>query len=242
MIGALHSAVSGMQVGKQRMDVAAHNIANATTPGFRSSKVVSSEAAASGSGARIAGIQSNFNQGPMQMTGVPTDLAISGRGFFTVEKADGNIAYTRDGSFAPDAEGALKNKSGDNLILEQRTAAKFPPDIETFTIASNGQIRGVNTLGQEVVLGTVNLAMFANEQGLAKEGEGRFVETEASGKASDGAPLQDGRGSLVSGALEMSNVDYVNELVESFVTRSSFEANVRTAQTASDMMDRVTSL
>ncbi|MEM9443913.1 MAG: flagellar hook basal-body protein [Verrucomicrobiota bacterium] len=242
MIGALHSAVSGMQVERTRLNVASNNIANATTPGFRSSDVVSGEAASSGFGARITGTQSNFNQGPMQMTGVPTDLAISGRGFFTVEKGDGSVAFTRDGSFSPDAEGTLKNQSGDTLLLEGRVAGKFPPDLEAFTIASNGQIRGINTQGQEVVLGTVTLAMFANEEGLQREGEGRFTETEASGPASEGAPLENGRGSLVSGALEMSNVDYVNELVESFTALNSFEANVKTVQTASDMLEKVTSL
>lgn len=123
---AMLTAVTGLQAHQRRLDVIANNIANVNTVGFRSSRVLfqdlfsqmlrggsapvgnfgGSNAQQVGLGVRIAGIDINFQQGSLLATGVASDLAIQGNGFFIL--SDGSkTAYTRDGSFDLNANGVL---------------------------------------------------------------------------------------------------------------------------------------
>lgn len=238
MIGTLQIAASGLEVSSRRLDVAANNTANASTVGFKSSDLVTSEAAPSGTGATVVGTARSQSQGPLQMTNVPSDIAINGRGFFAIETASGSTAFTRDGKFTPDSEGYLRTSSGDYLLEEEAGArVRIPPDIQSFTMSPGGKITGIDDMGNEVELASVNLAMFASEENLKPLGSGLFSSTAASGSAQTGAPQTGGRGSLVGGALEMSNVNFVNELVESLIARTTFEANAGTIRTADEMLE-----
>ena len=129
---SLYSGLSGLIAHQRRMDVIGNNIANVNTPGFRSSRVLFRTAFAQtlsigtapsgnlggvnpiqvGLGTTIGATSTNFNQGSIETTGVPSDLAVSGNGFFIVTDSTGRPFYTRDGSFSLGADQVLTNSKG----------------------------------------------------------------------------------------------------------------------------------
>jgi len=131
MLRSLDSGISGLQAHQTMLDVTANNIANVNTNGFKSSstqfedtlsqmlhsaggsnaEVGSTNPAQVGLGVKVAGIATDFTQGSTSSTGKPTDMMISGDGFFTV-KSGGQTMYTRAGSFAFDADGQLTAPDG----------------------------------------------------------------------------------------------------------------------------------
>jgi flagellar hook protein FlgE len=131
MLRSLDSGISGLQAHQTMLDVTANNIANVNTTGFKSSstqfedtlsemmksaggsnaEVGSTNPAQVGLGVKVAGIATNFTQGSTDSTGNPTDMMISGDGFFTV-KSGGQTMYTRAGSFTFDADGQLAAPDG----------------------------------------------------------------------------------------------------------------------------------
>jgi len=126
MGSAIYAGVTGLQVHQRRIDVIASNIANVNTTGYRSSRVLFQDLFSQtltgprapvgqfagnnpmqvGLGVRLASIDTNFGQGTLQTTGVASDLAIQGGGFFVLSDGSGNF-YTRDGSFDINANGQL---------------------------------------------------------------------------------------------------------------------------------------
>ncbi|SFU75219.1 flagellar hook-basal body complex protein [Alicyclobacillus macrosporangiidus] len=156
MLRSMYSAVSGMQGFQTKLDVIGNNIANVNTPGFKAGRVdfadVLSQTISGGSapasgtggtnpaqvglGVRVLGIDNLFTQGAPQSTGVPTDLAINGSGFFTVTDSSGQRYLTREGDFSVD--------SGHNLVLpDGKVALGFafkddtgtnPPALDTSTL------------------------------------------------------------------------------------------------------------
>jgi len=123
LYGAMMIGVSGLAANSTALSVSSSNIANANTVGYKAGQNSFSSLLASSGGAgdiSSQGVvalptQNVTLQGLVQSTSVPTDMAISGNGFFVVnQRADGNGAtyYTRAGNFTPDANGNLKNASG----------------------------------------------------------------------------------------------------------------------------------
>jgi flagellar hook protein FlgE len=131
MLRSLDSGISGLQAHQTMLDVTANNIANVNTTGFKSSstqfqdtlsqmlhsaggsnaEVGSTNPAQVGLGVKVAGISTDFTQGSTNSTGKPTDMMISGDGFFVV-KSGGQTNYTRAGSFTFDADGQLAAPDG----------------------------------------------------------------------------------------------------------------------------------
>lgn len=144
MIGSLYSGISGLNANSLEMSVIGDNIANINTPSFKGNRssfasVLSQSLAGStgnevGRGVQLWGISSSWNQGSVETTSNPTDLAINGKGFFTVrDRNDGSIFYTRAGAFNFDDLGNLINPDG--LIVQGYEAANVNPD-GTFTLGS----------------------------------------------------------------------------------------------------------
>jgi len=149
MIGSLYSGISGLNANSLEMSVIGDNIANINTPSFKGNRasfasVLSQSLAGStgnevGRGVQLWGISSSWNQGAVETTSNPTDLAINGKGFFTVRDSnDGSIFYTRAGAFNFDDLGNLINPDG--LIVQGYEAANVNPD-GTFTL---GTITDIN--------------------------------------------------------------------------------------------------
>jgi len=114
--------------------------------------------------------------------------------------------------------------------------------LDNFKIDSNGVITGVYTNGTTRTIAQVALATFTNDRGLEKAGDNTFVESNNSGMARIGESGVAGRGSLMSGALEMSNVDLSEQLTDMIVTQRGFQSNAKTIQTADTLLETVLSL
>lgn len=134
--------LSGLNAASKNLDVIGHNIANANTTGFKSSRAEFAEAVASavgsasgqtsGIGVNVAAVTQQFRQGPITTTGNNLDVAINGNGFFVVRQPDGSTAYTRAGSFGLDKQGNLKTVQGDNVM-------GYPVDATTGKVLAGGQ-------------------------------------------------------------------------------------------------------
>jgi flagellar hook protein FlgE len=130
------------------------------------------------------------------------------------------------------------SSSVNGLDIDGRSAGK----LTSLQIADDGKITGVFDNGDKLQIAQVALASFANNDGLDGVGDGLNTETPSSGKALIDVPGTGSRGSLVSGALEGSNVDLSNELVTLIAFQRAFEANAKTVTTADEMMTDVNNL
>lgn len=251
---ALWVAKTGLDAQQTRMSVVSNNLANVNTSGFKKSRVVFEDllyqnvsqvgGATSqdteqptglnlGTGVRVVATEKSFNQGTTVNTGNPFDVMISGRGFFQIRLPDGTEAYTRDGSFKIDSEGRMVTASG----YEVQPSITVPTGTVSLTIASDGLIQAVVTGQVEpVTLGTMQIADFINPAGLQPRGQNLLVETSASGTPQLGNPALEGRGELVQGALEGSNVNVVEELVGMIETQRAYEMASKAIATSDQML------
>ena len=257
---SLKTAATGMAAQQTRIDVIANNLANVNTPGFKRSRAhfedllyqtvegqellgtADAEVAPSaqiGRGTRLSGIQRVHGQGAFEITNRPMDLGIDGEGLFQVRRPDGTIGYTRDGSFTISDQGLLVTTGGYPLIPETR----IPEDVTSVSISRTGIVSGVGP-GQAtpVEIATVELARFPNAPGLVALGENLYAETSASGQPILGTPQEDGFGRIIQGALEASNVEVVQEMVEMIAALRAYEINAKAVQASEDMADVTNSM
>jgi flagellar basal-body rod protein FlgG len=250
---ALWVAKTGLDAQQTRMTVVSNNLANVNTTGYKRGRAVFEDllyqnraqagAATSqntenptgfnvGTGVRVVATEKTFTQGSSLETGNSLDVMVDGRGFFQVLLPDGSTAYTRDGAFKIDSEGRLVTTSG----YEVQPSITIPNEVQNLSIAADGQIQATLAGQSEpVTLGTIQLADFINPAGLQPRGQNLYMETAASGAPQVGNPGAEGRGSLVQGSLEGSNVNVVEELVAMIETQRAYEMNSK-AISASDQM------
>jgi flagellar basal-body rod protein FlgG len=190
-----------------------------------------------GTGVAINGTARIDTQGTLTTTGNSLDLAIEGAGYFQVQMPDGRIGYTRAGDFNLSAEGTLVTSDG----MPVQPQIQIPEGATSVSIAADGtvsaQIAGQSDLTQ---VGQMELARFANSAGLQSIGNNLLLETPASGAPQVGAAGAEGRGSLRAGALEASNVNVVEELVDMIETQRAYEVNSKMIQATDEMMRNAT--
>ena len=261
MLRALYTAASGMSAQQLNLDNIANNLANSSTAGFYSRRVQFSDlvyqnvimpgAAATQQTTIAAGLQVGLGtmpaasevvqtQGNFSSTGSPLDLAIQGLGFFQVTLPDGQIAYTRAGSFHLDSTGNIVTANGTPL----QPSITVPPNSTTVTIGSDGTV-SVTASGQTAAqqVGSIQLAMFPNPGGLNSIGNNLYLATTASGDPIVGAPgSAEGMGTIQQGMLEQSNVDVVAEFVNMIVAQRSYESNSRVVTSADQMLQDLASI
>lgn len=258
---AMYTAASGMETQQTNLDNIANNLANANTSGFRRRRVqfqdliyqsiVAPGAAATqqttyptglqiGLGARSAATEIIGQQGDLNQTGNPLDLAIQGQGFFQIQLPSGEIAYTRSGEFHLDQTGIIVDAQGNQL----QPAITIPPSATNVTIGSDGTV-SVQLPGQQQAqqVGSLQLATFANPGGLSSAGNNYFLETTASGNPIVGVPGgAEGLGTIQQGYLENSNVDVVGEFIQMILSQRSYEANSRVVHAADQMFQTINAL
>jgi len=245
---------TGLEAQQTRLATISNNLANVNTTGFKRDRVVFEDLVYQnvrqaggqtsqdtqlpsglmlGTGVRTVATQKMQTQGNIQQTGNKLDLAIQGRGFFQILKPNGQLAYTRAGDFQVNSNGQLVTANG-YLVQPQIT---IPPNARSITIGSDGTV-SVTVPGSATPqqLGQLQLADFINPTGLEPIGENLFLETSASGAPVVGTPSQDNMGSLDQGALEGSNVNVVEELVNMIQTQRAYEMNSKAIQTADQML------
>jgi len=256
---ALWIAKTGLEAQQTRMSVISNNLANVNTTGFKRDRAVFEDmlyqnvrqvgALSSqnnrlptglqlGTGVRTVATEKIQTLGNIVQTNNSLDIAIQGRGFFQILQPDGNIAYSRDGSFKLDQTGQLVNASG--LVLQP--AITIPSDATSITIGSDGVVSALTPgSAAPTQLGSLQLADFINPTGLQAIGGNLFVETASSGSPTTGTPGLNGIGSVIQGALETSNVNVVEELVNMIETQRAYEMNSKAIQTTDRMLQFVTS-
>jgi flagellar hook protein FlgE len=223
-----------------------------------------------GLGSSMATIDTVATQGSLQTTGRPLDLSISGDGYFVVgpDVPAGTLttgfnsldkSYTRAGNFYLDKNGSIVNSDGLYLLgYSHKDDATIPPlqvidntkinkltiptDAQSFSISDKGEVQFVDAGGKLEYAGQVLLAKFPNAEGLQKTGQNLFKETPNSGTAVANAPQTSGTGSLVSGSLEMSNVDLSEEFTEMIVAQRGFQANTRIITTSDEILQELVNL
>ncbi|GAA0773482.1 flagellar basal-body rod protein FlgG [Roseibium denhamense] len=257
---ALHIAATGMKAQERNVEVISNNVANMRTTGFKKQRAdfqdllyqnlrrMGTETSDAGtivptgiqigSGVKLASTARIMSQGSLEQTGKELDVAIRGEGFFQIDLPDGTTAYTRDGSFERDATGQLVTIDGYTV----NPGITIPEDNTDVTIANDGTIQAVDTAGNTVQLGQLQLARFVNKSGLEAIGDNLFLETDASGAAQTGNPYADGFGSVQQYFLEMANVDAVTEIADLISAQRAYEMNSKVIQAADDMYSTTTNL
>ncbi|MBP3365991.1 MAG: flagellar hook protein FlgE [Treponema sp.] len=114
--------------------------------------------------------------------------------------------------------------------------------LDNFKIDQSGVITGVYSNGSVRTIGQVAMASFTNQGGLEKKGDNTYAESINSGMANIGESGTQGKGSMLAGTLEMSNVDLTEQLTDMIVTQRGFESNAKTIQTGDSMLETVLSL
>ncbi|MBE5939378.1 MAG: flagellar basal-body rod protein FlgG [Lachnospiraceae bacterium] len=271
MMRALWTAASGMTSQQTNVDVIANNLANVNTTAYKTetaqfksllyqtiqSKTTSANGetkpvgAQVGLGVRNSAITSIFRQGTLTQTDKTTDFAISGEGFFTVKDSNGELRYTRDGSFnwalSPYGGVMLCTQQGYPVLDIDGNEIVIP---EEYTV-SKLSIDGAGNIcypdeetGNPVPLGmTVGVVQFQNAAGLSKESGTMYAETDASGMPVSEYYTEDiKRSTLVQGYLEASNVNVADEMVNLIVAQRAYEMNSKAIQTADTMLGQANQL
>jgi flagellar basal-body rod protein FlgG len=186
-----------------------------------------------GTGVRVVATEKNYTQGNLNQTGNPLDLAVNGRGFFQILLPDGTLAYTRAGDFQLSSQGQLVTSNG--YVVQP--GISIPQGAQSITVGADGVV-SVQLAGQSAPtqVGTLQLVDFVNPTGLQARGENLLLETAASGTAQPGSPGQSGLGTLEQGAIESSNVNVVEEMVNMIETQRAYEMNTKAIQTTDQML------
>ena len=192
-----------------------------------------------GHGTRPSATQKIFTQGDFQNTGNELDMAIEGDGFFQIMQPNGEIAYTRAGTFKLDSDGRVVTSDGFPLEPE----LTVPTDTTALSIGTDGTV-SVLLAGDSAAteIGNIELAQFTNPAGLDSIGRNLFMPTAASGDATTGTPGLEGYGTIAQGYLEMSNVSVVDEMVNMIVAQRAYETNSKTIQASDEMLQTATNL
>ena len=233
MENTLLIALSHQLAAYRSMDVIANNLANLSTPAFKRESVkfeelVSQVAPSEGqtgsqsiSFVKDTGVTRDLNEGRLDHTAAPFDVAINGHGYFAVQTANGE-RYTRNGHFTLDGAGQLVTSSGDP-VLGDGGPITIAADDGDVTIASDGTVSGKK--GQISKLKIVN---FADERALTKEGANLYNTTQAS------TPATGFR--LAQGMLEASNVEPVIEISKMIDVMRAYQATSSLTQSHEDLM------
>ena len=243
MLNSLWVSKTGLEAQDLALTTVSNNLANVSTTGFKKDRPVfedllyqiqrqpgANSSADSrlpsglqlGTGVRTAGTQKIFTTGSLQLTDQPLDMAINGRGFFQIQMPDGNIGYSRDGTFHINADGTIVNVNG--YPLEPQI--DIPDQTNQLTISKDGIVQATlfgDPTPQQ--LGQIETVDFINPAGLQAAGGNLFLETAASGAPQGGTPNNDGFGTIEQGALENSNVEVVEELVKMITVQRAYEMN-----------------
>ncbi|WP_292759054.1 MULTISPECIES: flagellar basal-body rod protein FlgG [unclassified Methylophaga] len=251
---ALWIAKTGLDAQQTRMSVISNNLANVNTTGFKQDRAVFEDLLYQtirqpgaqtttdnqlpsglmiGTGVRTVATEKLHTQGNIIQTDNALDVAIDGRGYFQILMPDGDLAYTRDGTFQINADGDMVMSNG--YLLDP--GINIPDDVQSVTIGADGTVSITQPGDNEpTVIGEMELADFVNPAGLQPVGENLFKETGASGVPIVGTPTLDGLGRVIGGALETSNVNVVTELINMIETQRAYEMNSKAISTADQML------
>lgn len=272
MLRGIYTGASGMIAQQARIDTVANNLANADKTAYKKDLTIFKAfpdmlirrinddgvgivpagsydtmpiVGKLGTGVEVNEVFTEFGQGPLQRTENPFDLALEGRGFFTVATERGE-RYTRDGGFTINSEGILVTKNGNPVLGEN---GQIKVQLNNFMVNERGEVlvnaamsldaRDVvsmanNNWEDPIVIDKLRIIDFENIREIKKEGDSLYRETELSGP-----PIPPGDVKVVQAFLEKSNVNAVSEMVDMIEVQRSYEANQKIILTHSDTLGRL---
>ncbi len=272
MLLSLDSGISALQQFQQSLNVVANNIANVETIGFKGASVNFADTLSQtlsgsgpsgsmqvGTGIHTASITNQFTQGSVTSTGQPNDMAINGNGFFLVKDPSTGSSYaTRDGKFSVDSSGYLINNSGmrvqgytdaglttvgDIKIDNTGNPASSTANVLSYSFGADGKLNVQLADGTQFTRGQVLLQNFSSPQQLVKVGNNLYSGLSVAGPlAAPAAPGTSSVGSVVSGSLEMSNVDLASQLASLITTQRAYEANTKVITTSDEILQSLVNL
>ncbi len=258
---SLNIAATGMLAQQLNVEVISNNIANMNTTGFKRQRAefqdllyqdqerVGSASSDTGTivpagiqvgvGVKTAAVYRITEQGNLVSTGNDFDIAIQGRGLFQTTLPNGNTAYTRAGSFQLSPNGTIVTPDGYTVA----PGITIPTTASTVTINANGQVlASIPGQTEPQNVGQLILVNFANEAGLAPQGDNLLLETPASGTPVTGTPGSTGFGTVLQGFLETANVNVVQEVTNLITAQRAYEMNSKVIQASDEMLRTITQL
>jgi flagellar hook protein FlgE len=267
----MDSAVSALDQFQENLNVIGNNIANVDTVGFKSANMEFANALSQNLGSNAAGteqigtgvvtgsITNQFTQGSISTTGVQTNMAINGNGFFLVKDPTTSQEYvTRDGNFSVDPSGYLVTSTGmrvqgytnssnttigDIQINNSGAPGGDTSPVQSYTFSSNGSLSILLADGTQYTGGQVLLQNFTSPTQLSSVGNNLYTGMANAGQLTTPlAPSTSGLGNIVVGSLEMSNVDLSGQLTALITAQRGFEANAKTITTANEVLQTLVNL
>ena len=228
----IYTAMTGAKHAFVQQAGVAHNLANASSIGYRAMEHKFRAVPVVGEGVPTrafvvdASVADTFEQGPLMATGRPLDVAVQGAGWIAVEAADGREAYTRAGNLQLNANGLLQTANGLNVVGGGGPIA-VPPD-NRVTVSADGTVSVVPLFGTPNNVNDVGRIKLVNppERDLTRGDDGLF-------RTRSGAPADvDENVRLASATLEGSNVDPVDSMISMISLARQFEMHIKMLQTA----------
>jgi len=229
MISGIGALQSGLEAFSRQMAVSSDNLANIQTPGFKSRRATLRSLASGGS--TVDSVTISREAGGLVQTGNPLDIGIVGQGFFNLALPNGKTGFSRSGNFQKNARGQLTDSRGNPL----QPAITIPGNATGLSIDRAGQVAAL-VGGRTNILGQINLSTFPNPDGLTPAGDNLFLPTSASGSPLAGTPGSGGRGALLSGFLEASNVNILGENINMMVAGNGFKAAAKAIKTQDEVL------
>ncbi len=266
----MDSGVSALNQFQQQLNVIGNNIANVNTVGFKSADVefanalsqnIGSNAAGTeqiGTGVTTSSITNQFTQGSLTSTGVGTNLAVNGNGFFLVkDTVSGQNYVTRDGNFTVDSSGYLVTSTGmrvqgytdsshtttgDIQISNAGAPGGDTSAVQSYSFDSGGNVNILLADGTQYTSGQIQLQNFTSPTQLVSVGSNLYTGMANAGPSTAGSPGTTGLGNVISGSLEMSNVDLAGQLTSLITTQRAYEANAKVITTSDQILQDLVNL
>jgi flagellar basal-body rod protein FlgG len=260
MLRALTTSATGLEAQQANIDRIANDLANVNTDGYKRDTTefqdlmyetikepgarqgatsVTPVGVQKGMGVKVGATHKIFEQGSAKVTNNPYDLMVEGKGFIPVSLPNtGETVYTRAGNFKLDAQGRISLSSG-ALLQPQVTV---PSTATSVVIGPSGEIKAYDQQGGESVLGQIQLVNFVNPQGLSAIGNNFYKSTQGSGQPIQGIPGENGAGTIMQGALEASNVNVANSMVDMISAQRGYEMNTRVMGVADKMLEATSNI
>ena len=243
MYKGFYNLTSAMLTHQQNLNVIGNNMANISTAGFKQGRytattfddvIYSRVGNKDGEGSEIgrqsyiraaSQIYTDYTQGVMEPTGLPWDFAISGEGFFAVQKPDGEIAYTRMGNFALDAEGYVTLPGYGRVLAPDKSLIRLSSD----KIHTDGGGRLLYDVGGAA--GQLGVFRFEDTAPLEQDERGLFT-------GADGIAMNEPE--LLNGYLERSNTDMVRQMTEMITVQRSLQSAAQLSKMYDQLMTKAT--
>jgi flagellar basal-body rod protein FlgF len=261
LVRGFYTSASGALVAESMADNVANNLANVDTSGFKQTLLqiqsapsldisriqtdpgktvgnplagvpVHQEVGLLGTGALVYDTPTSYDQGSLQTTGNPLDVAItnSANAFFTIQTPNG-VRYTRDGEFAENGQGFLQTRDGNAVLNTQGQPIQLSPSSGPVTIQSDGTIvqnGGPNNAQSSQVVGQLQITQFNSLLNLRPEGINNYA---ISGNA---GPTPTTAATVKQGSIETSNANVVKSMVDLITAERWFDANEKSIKTQDD--------